>query len=190
MAEGESSDDLGRKLDKVSVRGGSKGRSPTSINGGYRSSTARSMWDSPASDWALTRGHNSSRSLEEGDDGGDLAGAAETARANGGTPLSRDQREAVRFSMVKRKKDFKHMERVDGRWINVLEGLELHAGVFSAAEQKRIVDCVYDFREKGRNRQLRGIILDIFFALFVVIRTHSPMAKSFYVLALHCVTLE
>ncbi|XP_038988684.1 RNA demethylase ALKBH9B-like [Phoenix dactylifera] len=66
-----------------------------------------------------------------------------------------DQREAIRFSMVGRKKDFKHMERVDGRWINVLEGLELHTGVFSAAEQKRIVACVYDVQEKGRNRQLR-----------------------------------
>ncbi|KAG1327999.1 RNA demethylase ALKBH9B [Cocos nucifera] len=166
MAEGESTptDDLRRKFGKVSVSGGSKGRSPASFNGGYQSSasSASSTQGLPASDWALTRGQNSRqfsnwslRSLEEGDDGDDLVGVAETARANGGTLLSRDQREAVRFSMVRRKKDFKHMERVDGRWINVLEGLELHTGVFSAAEQKRIVDCVYDFREKGRNRQLR-----------------------------------
>ncbi|XP_008779445.2 RNA demethylase ALKBH9B-like [Phoenix dactylifera] len=167
MAEGASPpavDNLDGKLDKVSIRRGGKGRSPASINGGYRSnsSSARSTGSSPASDWARTPGqHNrqfnnsSSRSLEEGDDGDDLAGAAEKARASGGTPLSRDQREAIRFSMVGRKKDFKHMERVDGRWINVLEGLELHTGVFSAAEQKRIVACVYDVQEKGRNRQLR-----------------------------------
>lgn len=163
-------------MDEVSIKGGSKGKSPASINGGYRSSpsSARSTRGSPASDRALAPGqHNrkfgkwSSRSLEEGDDGDDLAGAAENARANGGTPLSRDQREATRFSMVGRKKDFKHMERVDGRWINVLEGLELHTGVFSAAEQKRIVDCVYDLQEKGRNRRLRGIILDAPFALLL-----------------------
>lgn len=63
--------------------------------------------------------------------------------------------EEKRFSMVRRKKDFKCMERVKGRLVNVLEGLELHTGVFSAAEQKRIVDYVYELQDKGRKRQLR-----------------------------------
>ncbi|XP_072969246.1 RNA demethylase ALKBH9B-like [Typha angustifolia] len=69
--------------------------------------------------------------------------------------LSREQREAIRLSLVKRKKDFKQMERVRGRWINVLEGLELHTGVFSAVEQQKIVDCVYDMQEEGRRGRLR-----------------------------------
>ncbi|XP_020100200.1 RNA demethylase ALKBH5-like [Ananas comosus] len=64
--------------------------------------------------------------------------------------------EAIRLSLVKRKKDFKHMERIGGgRWVNVLQGLELHEGVFSAAEQQRIVDCVLDFQDRGRSGLLR-----------------------------------
>lgn len=48
------------------------------------------------------------------------------------------------------------MERVDGRLLNVVEGLELHMGVFSAAEQTRLVNMVYDFQTKGRQQQLQG----------------------------------
>ncbi|OAY75085.1 RNA demethylase ALKBH5 [Ananas comosus] len=48
------------------------------------------------------------------------------------------------------------MERIGGgRWVNVLQGLELHEGVFSAAEQQRIVDCVLDFQDRGRSGLLR-----------------------------------
>ncbi|KAL6651668.1 hypothetical protein ACP70R_010593 [Stipagrostis hirtigluma subsp. patula] len=56
---------------------------------------------------------------------------------------------------VRRKKDFTHMERVDGRMVNVLQGLELHTAVFSAAEQQRIVDCVHDLQDRGRRGLLR-----------------------------------
>lgn len=69
--------------------------------------------------------------------------------------LSRDQREYLRFMNVRRKKDFKHIERIDGKPKNILQGLELHAGVFSAVEQKRIVDCVYDLAEKGKRGELK-----------------------------------
>ncbi|KAI0497993.1 hypothetical protein KFK09_021234 [Dendrobium nobile] len=71
----------------------------------------------------------------------------------GGILLDEDD-EAVRFANV-RKNDFKHWEKVRGRMINILDGLELHTGVFSAVEQRRIVDCVNDFQEKGRKGQLR-----------------------------------
>ncbi|KAG6491301.1 hypothetical protein ZIOFF_052639 [Zingiber officinale] len=57
--------------------------------------------------------------------------------------------------MVKRKKDFQKMEKVHGRLVNILEGLGLHAGVFSPAEQKQIVDCIYVLQKKGRNGELR-----------------------------------
>ncbi|XP_010489437.1 PREDICTED: uncharacterized protein LOC104767102 [Camelina sativa] len=69
--------------------------------------------------------------------------------------LSRDQRENLRLMHVKRKKDFICLERVKGKIINVLEGLELHTGVFSAVEQKRIVDLVYQLQEKGRRGELK-----------------------------------
>ncbi|KAG0500625.1 hypothetical protein HPP92_000697 [Vanilla planifolia] len=71
------------------------------------------------------------------------------------SPASLAEEGAAELAHVRRKKDFKSLERVKGRLINVLEGLELHTGVFSPAEQRRIVDCVYDFQEKGRRGLLR-----------------------------------
>lgn len=70
--------------------------------------------------------------------------------------LSWDQREYIRFSNVQRKKDYICFERVDGKFVNILQGLELHTGVFSAAEQRRIVDFVYKLQEKGKKGQFKG----------------------------------
>ncbi|PON39183.1 Alpha-ketoglutarate-dependent dioxygenase AlkB-like [Parasponia andersonii] len=70
--------------------------------------------------------------------------------------LSREQREYYRFKNVQRKKDFICLERVKGKIVNILNGLELHAGIFSAAEQKRIVEYVYMLEEKGRKKELKG----------------------------------
>lgn len=70
--------------------------------------------------------------------------------------LSREQRELIRFSNVNRKTDFICLERVNSKIVNILEGLELHTGVFSAAEQKRIVQYVEELRMMGKNGQLRG----------------------------------
>uniref|UniRef100_N1QVS0 Alpha-ketoglutarate-dependent dioxygenase AlkB-like domain-containing protein n=1 Tax=Aegilops tauschii TaxID=37682 RepID=N1QVS0_AEGTA len=47
------------------------------------------------------------------------------------------------------------MERVDGRMLNILQGLELHANVFSPDEQARIVACVLDLQDQGRRGRLR-----------------------------------
>lgn len=69
--------------------------------------------------------------------------------------LSRDQREYIRFNSVQRKKDFICLERVNGKIVNILDGLELHKGVFSAAEQKRIVSCVEQLQEMGKDGQLK-----------------------------------
>ncbi|XP_062144180.1 RNA demethylase ALKBH9B [Alnus glutinosa] len=69
--------------------------------------------------------------------------------------LSREQREYIRFMDVERKKDFMCFERVGGKLVNILQGLELHKGIFSAAEQKRIVDYVYELEAKGRKRELK-----------------------------------
>lgn len=73
--------------------------------------------------------------------------------------LSREQRENIRLMNVKRKKDFICLERVKGKIVNVLDGLELHTGVFSAVEQKRIVDQVYQLQEKGQKGELKGSFL-------------------------------
>ncbi|XP_059623510.1 RNA demethylase ALKBH9B-like [Cornus florida] len=70
--------------------------------------------------------------------------------------LSRDEREYIRFNKVQRKKDFISLERVERKIVNILDGLELHTGVFSAVEQKRIVDFVYSLEEKGKNGELKA----------------------------------
>ncbi|KAA8547478.1 hypothetical protein F0562_003658 [Nyssa sinensis] len=69
--------------------------------------------------------------------------------------LSREQREYIRFSNVKRKTDFICLERVQGKIVNIVDGLELHSGVFSAVEQKRIVDFVYVLQEMGKKGELK-----------------------------------
>nr|XP_023871387.1 uncharacterized protein LOC111983978 [Quercus suber]POE87187.1 rna demethylase alkbh5 [Quercus suber] len=69
--------------------------------------------------------------------------------------LPREQREYIRFMNLQRKKDFICLERVKGKIVNILDGLELHTGVFSAVEQKRIVDHVYQLQEMGAKGELK-----------------------------------
>lgn len=80
------------------------------------------------------------------------------AEAKPKVALSRDQRERIRFSGVERKKDFLCWERIDGKLVNILEGLELHKAIFSAAEQKRIVSFVGQLEEMGKTGQLKGML--------------------------------
>ncbi|KAK6922616.1 hypothetical protein RJ641_010920 [Dillenia turbinata] len=69
--------------------------------------------------------------------------------------LPREQREYIHFMNVRRKKDFVRLERVDGRIVNILDGLELHTNIFSSAEQKWIVDYVYALQEMDTKGKLR-----------------------------------
>ncbi|XVF45761.1 hypothetical protein PTKIN_Ptkin02bG0232100 [Pterospermum kingtungense] len=69
--------------------------------------------------------------------------------------LSEEQKEQIRFSHVGRKKDFVHVEKIDGKSTNVLKGLELYTKVFNAEEQKKIVECVYNLQRMGQKGQLR-----------------------------------
>ncbi|KAG8089759.1 hypothetical protein GUJ93_ZPchr0011g27851 [Zizania palustris] len=71
-----------------------------------------------------------------------------------GVQLTREQRELRRFRNVVRKKDFMCFERVNGRLVNILAGLELHTSVFSSAEQRRIVEYIYTLQEKGKHGEL------------------------------------
>ncbi|KAF9597875.1 hypothetical protein IFM89_021960 [Coptis chinensis] len=63
--------------------------------------------------------------------------------------------EQKRMSLVGRKKNFECVERVKGRRVNVLQGLELHTRVFNDEEQKKIVEYVYDLQRMGQSRELR-----------------------------------
>ncbi|KAG0512663.1 hypothetical protein BDA96_10G033100 [Sorghum bicolor] len=83
---------------------------------------------------------------EDGDEG------AEAGRPK--VQPTREQREQRRLSSIVRNKDFRCYERVHGQLVNILAGLELHAGVFSAAEQRRIVQCVYDLQARGQRGEL------------------------------------
>ncbi|CAN4078757.1 unnamed protein product [Withania somnifera] len=65
-----------------------------------------------------------------------------TSESKQKTELSREQREYIRF-------------RVNGKIMNILDGLELHKGVFSAAEQIRIVKFVEKLDQMGKNGELK-----------------------------------
>ncbi|XP_031132008.1 RNA demethylase ALKBH9B-like [Ipomoea triloba] len=67
-----------------------------------------------------------------------------------------EKKEHMRFAQVNRKKDFVHYERVNGEMVNVVEGVELHTGVFDAEKQMKIVECVYKYQQLGRKGQLRA----------------------------------
>ncbi|XP_042493205.1 RNA demethylase ALKBH9B-like [Macadamia integrifolia] len=60
------------------------------------------------------------------------------------------------MSRVRRKKDFVHIESINGRPVNIVKGLELHTGVFNMLEQKKIVDYVYNLQRLGQEGQLRA----------------------------------
>ncbi|CAM8901389.1 unnamed protein product [Rhodiola kirilowii] len=53
--------------------------------------------------------------------------------------LSDDQKEQFRLSKVGRKKDFCYRERIEGKLINLVEGLELHTNVFMLRSRKRLL---------------------------------------------------
>lgn len=71
--------------------------------------------------------------------------------------LLEDPNKHNRVLQVGREKDFIHIESINGRRTNVLQGLELHTQVFNANEQKEIVDCVYNLQRMGQRGQLRGM---------------------------------
>lgn len=69
--------------------------------------------------------------------------------------LSEEEKECIRYSQVHKNKDFTLIENVNGRNINVLQGLELHTRVFNSAEQKKIIETIYRLQWKGQHGKLR-----------------------------------
>ncbi|CAI9287149.1 unnamed protein product [Lactuca saligna] len=69
---------------------------------------------------------------------------------------SDEQKEMARFRNIGRKINFVHFERVYGKNMNILQGLELHTQVFNPEEQKKIVESVYEFQRLGQKGRLRA----------------------------------
>ncbi|KAK7246856.1 hypothetical protein RIF29_41726 [Crotalaria pallida] len=103
--------------------------------------------DSPDSTFSL-KGNRQSHfdlSLNDGISGG-------SSPENG---LTEEEKECIRYSQVHIKKDFTLVENVNGRDINVLQGLELHTGVFNPTEQKKIVEFIYRLQWRGKQGKLK-----------------------------------
>lgn len=71
--------------------------------------------------------------------------------------LSEEKKEQIRYSLVCCRKDFTFVEKVNGRRINVVQGLELHTEVFNALEQKKIVEWIYRLQWRGKEGKLKGV---------------------------------
>lgn len=71
--------------------------------------------------------------------------------------LLEEEKERIRLSKVGKKKDFCHRERVDGRFVNIVEGIELYTNVFNTEEQKKIVASVSSYQKLGQKNQLLGM---------------------------------
>ncbi|KAI0501440.1 hypothetical protein KFK09_016385 [Dendrobium nobile] len=63
----------------------------------------------------------------------------------------RNQRVLTGFCI---KKDYVCLERINRRFVNILDGLELHVGIFNSMEQKEIVQFIYDLQNRGRKNEL------------------------------------
>lgn len=159
--EGDDTNSLG------SWKDGANGRSEPSVsetaNGGFHSQSRSGMsWadmaqeDELAEEEELQQQELNKRVVHVSDSMGGLRITQVIERP---TTLSRDQREHIRFRNVKRKKDYMCFEKINGKLTNIVQGLELHTGVFSAVEQKRIVECVYALQEKGKKGELNGWFL-------------------------------
>ncbi|XP_058088764.1 RNA demethylase ALKBH9B-like [Magnolia sinica] len=145
-------------------------RSISSTNG-YKVNSQGSSTRTPNSEsstrWRHTRNFSpaasSQYSVSEqylGDDFSEGSSAdsqlAHHSEVQNGSSLTREEREQIRFSQVRRKKDFIFIERINGKPVNTLQGLELHTCVFSEVEQKKIVNYVYNLQQMGREGQLRA----------------------------------
>ncbi|GMH32701.1 hypothetical protein BSKO_00535 [Bryopsis sp. KO-2023] len=68
----------------------------------------------------------------------------------------REKTDAARKRRVVVQKDFKQVEKVDGRKVNVVGGLELYKNILSAAEQETLVHCIEQWLDQGERGKLLG----------------------------------
>lgn len=136
---------------EASTSGGLAFKSPT-----VETPSPRMSWADMAQEDELEEEEEEHRDTNNVDDISDSVEDLRISNVVEKSELSREQREYIRFMNVKRKKDFICLEKVRGKIVNILDGLELHTGVFSTAEQNRIVSYVYDLQEKGKKGELKG----------------------------------
>jgi mRNA N6-methyladenine demethylase len=122
---------------------------PASLNSVTESATTRTSWADMAQEEDELECIEEETGLKEEEERGQ--------RGRCKMELSREQKELNRFKNVKRNKEFICLERVGGRIVNIVGGLELHAGIYSPIEQKRIVDFVYQLLDKGQKGELGGM---------------------------------
>lgn len=79
--------------------------------------------------------------------------------------LSVAERERLRLSGIKRKKDYVCLERIRGKLVNITAGLELHTGVFSRVEQNKLIDMVKELQAQGRRQELKGEYQPLLFSV-------------------------
>lgn len=72
-----------------------------------------------------------------------------------------EEEEMTRCAQVGGKNDFIYNEQINGKEINVLQGIELHTRVFNVKEQNKIIDFVYYLQRIGQDGQLRGTCFEI-----------------------------
>lgn len=142
-----------------SWKDGANGWSESVASGDPAPSVRMSWADMAQEDELEGEGEEGDSSKQSWADECNTAEASDAIAQKKSPSLSRDEREYIRFKNVGRKTDFICLERINGKIVNILDGLELHTGVFSAAEQKRIVDYIYSLQEMGRKRQLKGKFL-------------------------------
>jgi alkylated DNA repair protein alkB family protein 5 len=150
---------VNKKLSKLPVSNGDSSELFWDADSSSQSSNRSASWGSARTPESLysrekeKNGHFSPPSVNNKH----LSNKSDSSKFNGtvDNELSVEQKEYLRFKQVVRKKDFVHYEKIDGRSVNVVKGLELHTGVFSTEEQNKIVECVYDLQRMGQKGQLR-----------------------------------
>ncbi|GAB2282825.1 hypothetical protein Dimus_017361 [Dionaea muscipula] len=151
-AVGSWKDGANEWSDSLSVDAGEA--SSNAANGNGESLVGRMSWADMAEDELVAEGEI--KGADNSDSVIMMASSEMGVVSKKEQKLSREERELYRFVRVKRKKDFICLERIDRKLVNIVDGLELHMGVFSTAEQKRIVDFIYDLQEMGLKGELRG----------------------------------
>lgn len=146
----------------MSLSMGSPEKSSPLPSNGHHINNAESSSRSPGLDFSM-RHHASTCSPTT--DSSNVAGKVSSRMVGGGPiddlevqkgfDLSREERERTRFSQIGRKKNFVHIEKINGKPINILKGLELHTEVFNSDEQKKIVDNIYKLQRMGQKGQLK-----------------------------------
>lgn len=169
MVENMESEDFDNKMDDIYDGKFCDSHSLDSLKaGGSEAASPRISWADMGDEDGLEEEEPKDSGLgSQGVDVSSLAG--NSMKTPQKRKLSRKERERYRFMNVKKMKVFSCFEKVRGRSVNILEGLELHTGVFSAVEQKKIVDFVYELQEKGQRGELRGSF-PVFLITFCIMR--------------------